>query len=169
MALHRYSVTACDYDAQTFDGQPSLSKYGMPAVSKVPIRSNLKVELQPGTSVLLGFESADPAYPFLANLDQLTALGKVKLRASSNVDIGESAQLPAARQGDMALIPMQAVQMMFAVSPAGDTGAPPPTPMMTNVPYFVSVNLGPGIPPVFPSLGSLTGVVSSGSGLVKVA
>jgi len=169
LGLHRYAVTACDYDAQTFDGQPSVSKYGLPAVSKVPVRSSLKIDLKAGTSVLLGFESADPAAPFLAHADQLTVMGKAKLRADSNIEIGESAALQACRQGDMVIIPMQTVQMTFATVPAGDTGTPPPSQMMTMVPYWVSVNLGPGVPPVFPSLGSLTGVTASGSGLVKIA
>ncbi len=171
LGLHRYSVVSCDYEAQTFDGQPSVSKYGLPAVSKVPIRSSLKIDLKPGTSVLLGFESADPAAPFLAHADQLTVMGKAKLRADDQIEIGEAAQLQACRQGDMVIIPMQGIQMSFATAPAGDTGPPnpPPSQMMTMIPYFVSVNLGPGIPPVFPSLGSLTGVTASGSGLVKVA
>lgn len=169
MALHRYSVTDCDYDAQTFDGQPSISKNGLPAISKVPIRAPWKVELTPGSSVLVGFESADPAYPYVAQLDQSTILANAKLRATGNIEIGESAAQGAVRLSDMVITPMQTVQMMFATIPAGDTGTPPPSQMMTMVPYYVSVNLLPGAPPVFPSTGSLSGVTSTCSGLVKIA
>lgn len=174
LALHRYSVTACDYDAQTFDGQPSISKYGMPAVSKVPIRSALKMNLKPGTSVLVGFESADPAYPYLANPGQLTQMSDAKLRADGNIEIGETASQAAGRQGDMAIIPSLGLQIMFATAPSGDTGAPPPSPMMTMVPYFVSLSTATAIPPLtpataFPPTGSWPGVVSTGSALVKIA
>ena len=169
LAQHRYAVTACDYDAQTFDGQPSVSKYGLPAVTKVPIRAPVQVELKPGTSVMLGFESGDPSAPYLANLDQLILFGKAKLRADGNIEIGETAKQAAGRQGDMVIMPSLNLMISFAVNPAGDTGAPPPSQMMTNVPYFVSLSTVTAPPPVFPPTGSWPAVISTGSALVKVA
>ncbi len=169
LSQHRYAVTDCDYDAQTFGGQPSVSKYGLPAVEKVPIRSPYQVELKPGTSVMLGFESGDPAAPYLANLDQLVLFGKAKIRADGNIEIGETAKQAAGRQGDMVIMPSLGLTIMFAVSPAGDTGLPPPTAMMTNVPYFVSLSTVAAPPPAFPPTGSWAAVISTGSALVKVA
>lgn len=165
-AIHRYSVTACDFDAQTFDGQPSVSKYGLPAIASVPIRSPLKVDLKPGTTVLVGFESADPAYPYLASLDQLTLMSKAALRADSNIEIGESASQPVARQGDMVLTPSLGLVGMFAASPTGDLV---PSPMMTMTPYQMSVTTITSVPPVptFPATGNMPGIVSSGSPFVK--
>ena len=169
LGQHRYAVTACDYDAQTFDGQPSVSKYGLPAVAKVPIRSPWKIELKPGTSVMLGFESADPSAPYLANLDQLVLFGKAKLRADGNIEIGETAKQAAGRQGDMVIMPSLGLTISFAVSPAGDTGTPPPSPMMTGVPYFVSLSTATAPPPVFPPTGSWPALISTGSPSVKIA
>jgi len=169
MTVHRYAVTACDYDAQTFDGEPSVSKYGLPRVSKVPIRGPLKLDLQPGSSVLVGFESGDPAYPFMSDCDQLQLAAKATLRSTGEVLIGEGASLPAARQGDMVLTPSLGVVCMFAVNAAGDTGAPPPGPMNTMTPYFVSFTTVTSVPPIpaFPPVGNLPGIVSSGSVFVK--
>lgn len=164
--FHRYSVTACDFDKQTFDGQPLVSKNGLPAVAKVPIRSPWKIELKGGTVVLIGFESANPAYPFLAFVDQLTLMAKVTLRADSNIEIGEGASQPAARQGDMVLTPSLGLVGMFAVSPTGDPAA---LPMTTMTPYQISITTVTSVPPVpaFPATGNLPGIVSSGSPWVK--
>lgn len=169
MAVHRYSVTSCDYDAQTFDGQPSASKYGLPAVSKVPIRGPLKLDLQPGSSVLVGFESGDPAYPFMSDCDQLQLAARATLRSTGEVLIGEGASLPSARQGDMVLTPSLGLVCSFAVNPAGDTGAPPPGQMMTMTPYFISITTVTSIPPTptWPPTGNAPGIVSSGSVFVK--
>lgn len=166
LALHRYSVSECDFDAQTFGGQPSVSKYGLPAIANVPIRSPIKLDLKSGTTVLVGFESADPAYPYLASVDQLTLMGKATLRADNNIEIGEGASQPAARQGDMVLVPSLGLVAMFAVSPTGD---PIPTPMMTMTPYQMSVTTVTSVPPlpVFPAVGNMPGIVSSGSPFVK--
>jgi hypothetical protein len=166
MSMHRYSVTACDFDAQTFDGQPSVSKYGLPAISKVPIRQPIKVDLKAGTTVLVGFESGDPAYPYLGMLDQLTLMGKVTLRADGNIEIGEGSLQPNARQGDMVLTPSLGLVAMLAVSPTGD---PVPTPMMTMTPYQLSVTTVTSVPPlpVFPAVGNMPGIVSSGSPFSK--
>lgn len=166
LGLHRYSVTACDFDAQTFDGQPSVSKYGLPAVAKVPIRSNIKVELKPGCSVILGFESGNPGSPFLAFVDQLLLMGKATLRADGHIEIGEGATQPVGRQGDMVLIPSLGLNIMFATQPTGDQV---PTPLMTMVPYFVSLCTATSVPPipVFPPIGNWPGIVSSGSPNVK--
>src|SRR3569833_389819 len=127
LGFHRYSVVSCDYDAQTFDAQPSVSKTGLPAISKIPIRSPLKIDLKGGASVLIGFEGGDPTAPFLAFADQLTLMSKAKLRADGSIEIGENASQPAARQGDMVLIPSLGCNIMFAALPTGD---PIPTPMM---------------------------------------
>jgi hypothetical protein len=166
LGFHRYSVTACDFDKQTFDGQPLVSKNGLPAVSAVPIRSPWKIELKPGSSVLVGFEAANPAYPFLAFADQLTLMAKATLRADSNIEIGEGASQPAARQGDMVLVPSLGLVGMFAVSPSGD---PVPSPMNTMTPYQISITTVTSVPPLpaFPAIGNLPGIVSSGSPYVK--
>lgn len=168
LAPHRYSVTACDYDAQTFDGEPSVSKYGLPRISKVPIRSPLKVELKPGQTVLVGFESGDPAYPYIANTDQLSLFGQAQLRADAEIKIGEGASLPAARQGDMGLAPAQGVVVMFAVSATGDIA---PAPLSTMTPYFVSWTTVTSVPPVpsFPAIGNVPVIISSGSPFVKTS
>ncbi len=168
LAPHRYAVTACDYDAQTFDGEPSISKYGLPRISKVPIRSALKVELKPGQTVLVGFESGDPGYPYIANPGQLALFGKAQLRADDEIKIGEGASLPAARQGDMCLVPAQGVVVMFASLATGD---PVPAPLSTMTPYFVSWTTITSVPPVpsFPAIGNVPGIVSSGSPFVKTS
>ena len=162
LGFHRYSVTACDFDAQTFDGQPLVSKNGLPAIAKVPIYGPIKLDLKPGTVVLIGFESASPAAPFLAFPGQLTLLAKATLRADSNIQIGEGSVQPVARQGDMVLTPSQGLVAMFATSPAGD---PVSSPMFTMTPYQVSITTITAVPPVpvFPATGNMPGIVSSGS------
>ena len=164
--FHRYSVTACDFDAQTFDGQPLVSSSGLPAVAKVPMRSPLKVDLPGGTNVLLGFEAMNPALPFLAFVDQLTLMAKATLRVNGEVIIGEGAAQPTARQGDMVLTPSLGLVAMFSVLPTGD---PIPSTMMTMTPYQMSVTTVTSIPPVpvFPAVGNMPGIVSSGSPFVK--
>ena len=166
LGFHRYSVTSCDYDAQTFDGTPSLSASGLPAVEKLPIRSSVKLELQSGSSVLVGFAGGNPADPFLAFVDQSQTLIRAKLRASGQIEIGEAASLPAARQGDMVLSGGLGTQVMLSTIPAGD---PQPQPVTTMTPLYISFGSASSIPPTFPLPGQLTGSVSSGSALVKEA
>lgn len=168
LGFHRYAVMSCDYDAQTFDAEPSVSKNGLPKISKVPIRSPLKIDLKGGTSVLIGFEGGQATAPFLAFADQLTLMARAKLRADGAIEIGENASQPAARQGDMVLIPSLGCNIMFAASPGGD---PVPSPMLTMTPYFVSLSTATSIPPipVFPPVGNWPGIVSSGSPNVKTS
>jgi hypothetical protein len=166
LGFHRYNVTSSNYDEQTADLQPSVSASGLPALSKIPIRSSVKVELVAGSSVIVGFAGGSPNDPFIAFLDQSTTLLRAKLRASGQIDIGEAATLPAARQGDMTLSGGTGAQTMFSVSPSGDQS---PQPMTTMVPYFTSYGSAASVPPTFPAVGMLTGIVSSGSALVNEA
>jgi hypothetical protein len=166
LGFHRYSVTSSNYDEQTADLQPSVSASGLPVLSKIPIRSNVKVELVAGSSVIVGFAGGNPSDPFIAFLDQSTALVRAKLRASGQIDIGEAATLPAARQGDMVLSAGTGTQIMVSVSPSGDQN---PAPVMTMTPLYVSFGSVSSVPPTFPLVGMLTGIVSSGSALVNEA
>lgn len=166
LGFHRYSVTACDYDAQTFDGTPSVSASGLPVVEALPIRSPVKLELQPGTSVIVGFAGGNPADPFLAFVDQSTTLLRAKLRASGQIEIGEAAAQAAARQGDMVLSAGVGTQCMLALAASGDQN---PQPVQTMTPLFISFGSASGLPPTFPIAGQLTGIISTGSALVKEA
>lgn len=166
LTFNRYNVTTCDYEAQTFSGTPSVSTSGLPNVSEVPIRLPMKVNITPGTSVLVGFAGGDPTDPFLAFPDQLTTYTTAKLRATGQIEIGEAAAQPAARQGDMTLAGGVGTQCMLALAASGDQS---PQPVQTMTPLFISFGSASGLPPTFPIQGQLTGIISTGSALVKEA
>lgn len=166
LGWHRYSVTSCDYDAQTADLQPSVSASGLPALAALPIRSPIKLNLVPGSSVIVGFAGGNPNDPFIAVFDQSQTLVDAKLRASGQIEIGEAATQPAARQGDMTLSGGLGTQVMLSVAPTGDQN---PQPVTTMTPLYISFGNASSVPPTFPIVGQLTGIVSSGSARVKEA
>lgn len=166
LAFNRYTVTSCDYEAQTFDGTPSITTAGLPNVSDVPIRLPIKVNITPGTSVLVGFAGGVATDPFLAFPDQLTTYTTAKLRATGQIEIGEAATQGAVRQGDMVLSGGVGTQCMLSVSPTGDQS---PQPVTTMTPLFLSFGSVAGLPPTFPIQGQLTGITSTASALVTVA
>lgn len=148
----QYVVRKCDFAGQTADLEPVNVEIGLPALTKVPIRSPLMmVKLVPGEVVLVGFENYSPAYPYVAALP--TA--------------GASA-LPVVRTGDMAVVYAQVVPLasMFAPLPGGV----PPLPNVMGV-VIDPTQLGPpAVPPVPPAVGTakLFGIASTGSQSVKV-
>lgn len=166
LTFNRYTVSTCDYEVQTFDGTPSITAAGLPNVSSVPIRLPMKVNITPGTSVLVGFAGGDPTDPFLAFPDQLTTYTTAKLRATGAIEIGESAAQGAVRQGDMVLSGGVGTQCMLALAASGDQQ---PQPVQTMTPLFISFGSVSGLPPAFPIQGQLTGITSTASALVTVA
>lgn len=169
LGVYRYTVSACDYDNQTIDAEPvNASATGMPAVAKVPLRSPLKLEVNAGEEVGIGFLDSDPTQPYVATLNQNTLSARAQLRSSGETKIGETAASPVARQGDLAFTPLLGVQVMFAALPTGDIV---PTPMMTMTPYFIAAGSILTVPPAipsFPSVGQFIGFTSSASPLARV-
>ncbi len=164
--VYRYAVTACDYDAQTIDALPASARPGLPALAAIPIRSPIKVDVQPDTTVAIGFLDGDPTQPYVVTLDQATVLSRAKIRAEGVIELGELATMNVARQGDLNVIPMLGVSVMFSESPTGGI----PLPMMSNTPYFIAVGSVLTVPPTVPNFvtpGQFIGFTSSGSQLTK--
>ncbi len=163
--VYRYSATGCDYEAQTVDATPASPRPGLPTLSKIPIRSWLKVEIQSGTSLGIGFLDGDPTQPYVATADQSTVVARVKLRADGLIEIGEQAAMQACRQGDMVLAGGAGTVATFYTPPGTATGIP--LPITTEVPYFISfgnlLSSPPSPPTPMPLQSPLTGFTASGS------
>lgn len=59
---YRYSVSACDFAAQTLDVKPLDA--GQPNHLKVPMRTpGMRLDVAPGSEVLIGYAGMDPTRP----------------------------------------------------------------------------------------------------------
>lgn len=59
---YRYSVSACDFAAQTLDVKPLDP--GQPNHLKVPMRTpGMRLDVAPGSEVLIGYAAMDPTRP----------------------------------------------------------------------------------------------------------
>ena len=164
--VYRYNATGCDYEGQTVDATPASTRPGLPTLSKIPIRSWMKVEIKNGTALGIGFLDGDPTQPYVACADQSTVVARVKLRADGLIEIGEQAAMQACRQGDMTMSGGNGtVAMFFLPPPATPTGIP--LPMTTETPYQIAfgnvVSLPPSLPTPFPLQSPLMGFTASGS------
>jgi hypothetical protein len=121
---YRYSVASCDWDAQTLELRPLSGSH--PPLSGVRMRSpGLRLDIAPGTEVLVRYESLDPTRPYVA--DYGTAPGSV-LR----VDI-LGGVVPVALQGMAVQVTLSGAQVA-SLGLLGNLGAPiSPPPGPTSV------------------------------------
>lgn len=88
-ALYRGKVLG--QSGNTVDVQPDDAR--LPAMSKVPLRHGLpgvSVSVQPGTSILVGWENGDPSRPYACLWEGGEGVIEIKIAGST----------PVARQGD---------------------------------------------------------------------
>lgn len=144
----QYKVRSCDYAQQTADLDPVNVEIGLPALTKIPIRSPLMaVKLQAGEVCLVGFENYNPAYPYVAGLPSAGAGG-----------------LPIVRQGDQCWVELTLTPALVGAGPAA---APDPSGT-----FWVITTLPGGAPPfLLPVSGGklkVFGIASTGSQKAKV-
>lgn len=164
-AFYRYVVAQYYEESQSADLQP-FNHPDLPFLEKVPLRTpGMKFKLKPETTVIVGFENADPGLPFVAFLDQAFG-GEVPdeshVDATTRVKIGPNPELPAFRQGDM--VASGGNGTIAVLYPSSGAGGP----VVTGVPYLISFGTLTGALPGPPPLqGKLYGFGSSGSPFVR--
>jgi len=114
----RYSVVSCDFDSQTIDALP-LAATEMPPVTACPMRvPGLKLDIAPGSIVLIGFAENSPTMPYVAQYPQDPAeILRVHI-------LGETAR--NAREGDTVRVTIPSGSLTLAVSGASATGPSAP-------------------------------------------
>lgn len=118
---YRYSVDSCNFAAQTLDLSPLDPS--QPALDGVPMRTpGLRIDVAPGTEVLVGYAGMDPTRP------EVTSFGNDPASITRVEILGRTT--PAAFQG-MAVqvtIPQGAV-LVASPSPPGFAPNPAPIPL----------------------------------------
>ena len=166
-SVYRYTATACDFENQTIDARPASASVGLPPLAKIPLRSPVKVEVQQGASLGIGFLDSDPTQPYVAALDQNMVITRATIRAEGVLELGESATMQVARQGDLALVGGNG--MVVAFFPPAPASVAPPAPLMTNTVYQIAFgnSLSGMAPTPYPAQSPAVGFVASGSLLTK--
>lgn len=119
---YRYSVVACDFNAQTLDVKPLDP--GQPNHLKVPMRTpGMRLDVAPGSEVLIGYAGMDPTRPEVrAYSQQPGAILKVELLGGAT---------PVALQGMAVQVTIPSSTVLVA-SPNPPGYVPNPAPILLD-------------------------------------
>jgi hypothetical protein len=128
-----YALYTCQVTAQNADGTLDLTpnRTDWPTQKKIPFRCGIpgvKITVNAGAQVLLGWENGDPSVPFCGlwltgttgdlQTAQISAATEIDLLAPT-VKVGNNATLAAARETDTVAITLADISQFIFTAPSG--------------------------------------------------